>query len=80
MNMGGIKIIESPLATEEVYNFPLSKNRSKRLHKKILKRYGTQTFRRACAYMISGNLYVHPEIIKKMAEDKGIVKLTGFSL
>jgi len=37
MNMvGAIKIIESPLATEEAYNFPLSKNRSKRLHKKLL--------------------------------------------
>jgi len=40
MNMrDGIKIIESPLATEEAYNFPLLKNRSKRLHKKLLKRY-----------------------------------------
>jgi hypothetical protein len=81
MNMlGGVKIIESPLATEEVYNFPLSKNRSKRLHKKLLKRYRAQTFRRPCAYMISGDLYAHPEIVMKMAEDNRVVKLTKFSL
>ena len=55
---GGMKIIESPLATEEVYNFLLLKNRSKRLHKKQLKKYGAQTFRKPCAYyyMFSGNL------------------------
>jgi hypothetical protein len=57
MNMfDSIKIIESPLATEDVYNFPLSKNRSKRLYKKLLKKHGAQTFRRPCAYMISGDL------------------------
>jgi hypothetical protein len=70
MNMFmGIKIIESSLATEEVYNFQISKNRSRRLHKKLLKRYGTQSLRHPGAYMMGGKIIAHPEIIKKLVDN-----------
>lgn len=71
----GIKIIESPWCMETVWNFPKSKNRSARQHKKLLKRYGVQSFQRPGAFMISGALNVHPEVLKKMMEDKRIIKL-----
>lgn len=71
----GIKFVESPFCTTEKYRFPPSKNRSRRLHKKLVKLHGAYIYREPAAYMVSGQLVAHPEIIKKMAEAGQIVRM-----
>jgi len=71
----GIKIIPAPHCMRTVWNFPQSKNRSRRQHKKLLKRFGVQSYQEPAAYMISGSLYAHPKIIENMVNDKRIVSM-----
>lgn len=42
--------------------FPASKNRSSRIRKKLLRRYGGEFRRAPCAYRIGNTLYVHPAL------------------
>lgn len=37
-----ITVFQSPLCTREAWNFPPSRYRSRRLHKKLVKRFGSQ--------------------------------------
>lgn len=74
----GIPIIESPFCVEKVWNFPQSKHRSRRVYKKLIKRHGCQYYERPAAYMISGKLAAHPDVIKAMIESQRIVKVANF--
>lgn len=56
----------SEQATEEVYKFPYSRHRSKRIHKKLCKRFGGQIYRKPCIYRTKDHIFVHPELHKDM--------------
>ncbi len=59
---GGLRFIVDANCLEETDKrlFPVSKNRSKRIHKKLLKRFGGE-FRKAPAVFRSGDtIYLHP--------------------
>lgn len=79
MDFMGIKVIETPHAVQTCYNFPLSKNRSPRLHKKLIKKFGAQTFTKPVAFMVHGNLNAHPDVLRKMVQDKRIVKIENLA-
>lgn len=57
LNFFGVRVVENALCTERVPNFPESKHRSQRLHKKLLKRLGTKEV--PTSYMISGSASKH---------------------
>jgi hypothetical protein len=68
----GIQVISSPHATREKWNFPQSKYRSKRLIKKLLKRYGVQVERIPAMYRIQHGgcdaIVAHPDYIKAIKD------------
>lgn len=60
--MNVVRIIFSPYALKDtdVRNFPVSKNRSRRIHKKLVRRFGSE-FRKAPCMWRSGNIiFAHP--------------------
>jgi hypothetical protein len=66
---GGVQVIIAPHAIETFYRFKKSKHRSRRLHKKLTRIFGEQTFQRPGAYMMAGKIFAHPEIIEAMRND-----------
>ncbi len=64
--IGGITVVPSPWATREKWNFKPSRHRSKRVHKKLLKRFGCQTVKVPAMYMIDGTYVAHPEMIEAL--------------
>ena len=63
----GFRVIFDTVATEntEVRNFPISKNRSKRILKKLLKRFGGFEFKQKPCILLdnrSGRIIVHPAL------------------
>ena len=69
-----IEIISNRFCIETVRRFPESKHRSRRLHKKLTKRLGEQTFTRPAAYMMQGKLVAHPDIIGQLVKESKIVR------
>jgi hypothetical protein len=66
-----MKVIESIHAVQRVENFKYSKNRSKRLYKKLLKRYNNiQCYDKPCVYVLNNCLYAHPDIVKQLRKVK----------
>lgn len=76
----GVKIIENDRCLAKEFRFKESKNRSRRLHKKLTRRIGGQIFYKPSAYMLGDKIYAHPEIVahvKAASEVKSIdVKIT----
>jgi len=64
----GVAIISDPLIFQTCYNFPLSKNRSNRLHKKLINKHGEQDYKIPGAIQMHGKIYAHPEVIEKINE------------
>lgn len=66
--LGGMEIIVSENALEEtdVRLFPASKNRSRRIHKKLVKRHGGEFVKRPCIYQMGGKFIAHPVMYAKM--------------
>lgn len=63
-----ISIIQSPYATREHWNFRPSRYRSRRLHKKLVKKFGGQVVIVPAIYMINSNTAVaHPDIVAAIA-------------
>jgi len=74
-SISGFKVVESPFCVRKVWNFPESKHRSKRQHKKLIKRFGSQYYEEPAMYLFHGDLIAHPAMIEKMVKDKRIVAL-----
>lgn len=64
------KIFEKVIVTKQAYtmegNFPASKNRSDRVHKKLLKRHGLKKVPGIVYVKATGLTYIHPEIVDQM--------------
>ena len=58
----GMKVIYSPHALEETEErlFPENRYRSRRLHKKLVKRFGGEFKKRPCIWKMGNTLFVHP--------------------
>ena len=65
----GYKVFENQSAVERVSNFRDSKNRSRRVYKKLLKKFKGQYYDRPCAFVVGDKMIVHPEIMKKIKEN-----------
>lgn len=67
-----ITVIQSPYCTREKWNFPPSRYRSKRLHKKLVKRFGGQCVTVPAMYRMkqAGRevLVAHPDIYERLKE------------
>lgn len=48
------------LEETDVRLFPVSKHRSKRIHKKLIKRFGGEFRKQPCMYQFNGRIYAHP--------------------
>lgn len=57
-----LTIITSEMAQKETDErlFPASRNRSKRIHKKLVKRFGGEFRKVPCYYIIGQQVIVHP--------------------
>lgn len=77
--MMGMQIFQSERCIERVWNFPQSQNRSRRLHKKLMKRFGVQSFERPAAYMMADKLVAHPKVITEMVASNQIVRCVGIA-
>lgn len=64
MTYGGLGIIVSEHALEDSdqRNFPVSRHRSARVHKKLVKRHGGEFRKVGCAFKMGGKLFMHPNI------------------
>jgi hypothetical protein len=62
---GGVQMIVSPFALKEsdVRLFPASKNRSARIHKKLVKRFGGEFKKVPAIWQIEDRLIVHPALM-----------------
>lgn len=47
-------------------NFPVSRHRSRRVHKKLLKRYGSEYRFKPTSWQMSDTLIVHPAIMSEL--------------
>ena len=58
----GMQVISDPncLADSTERNFPDSKNRSKRIRKKLIKRFGSEFKKVPTMYQIQGRIIAHP--------------------
>ena len=65
MNYAGMQVTisESALETTTERLFPESKNRSRRIHKKLVKRHGGEFRKRPAAFNVGGGqLLMHPAV------------------
>lgn len=61
---GGVEIITSYEAMKEgdVRAFPESRNRSARIRKKLMKRFGGEFYKVPCMYWAGGRIIAHPSV------------------
>jgi hypothetical protein len=64
----GVDLVWSPHAVRTEWLFPPSKNRSRRIHKKLMKRFGRQTVQHPAVYQVHGTLYAHPSFRDKLEQ------------
>lgn len=59
--IGGISIVftEMALADTEERMFPVSKHRSKRIHKKLVKRHGGEFRKEPCMWQSGNTIFAH---------------------
>lgn len=64
----GIQVVEDPncLADTTERNFPASRHRSKRIRKKLLKRFGSEFRKEPAIFQIQGRIYAHPARYREM--------------
>jgi len=69
----GMRIVESPYALEETTErlFPDSRHRSRRIRKKLIKRFGGEFRKRPAAFhnIATGELIVHPAIADQIRRE-----------
>lgn len=58
----GVQVICDPNALAETTErtFPISRNRSRRIHKKLVKRFGGEFKKQPAIFQINGRLIAHP--------------------
>lgn len=58
----GIEVIQDPnaLANTTERTFPLSRHRSRRIHKKLVKRFGGEFKKEPAIFQIQGRIFAHP--------------------
>jgi hypothetical protein len=58
----GVEVICDPNCLQDTTerNFPASKNRSKRIHKKLVKRFGSEFKKVPAMFQIQGRIIAHP--------------------
>lgn len=65
--MCGLRVSAACLGETEERLFPLSRHRSKRIHKKLVKRFGGEFWKKPTAYVVGGHtLVVHPAVLLKL--------------
>lgn len=67
---GGIQMIVSSLALKDsdVRLFPVSKNRSARIHKKLVNRFGSEFKKVPAIWQIEDRLVVHPALMHSVRQ------------
>lgn len=68
MSIGGRRIIVSPHAVvdTETRLFPASRHRSKRIHKKLVRRHGGEFTKKPCIYETPQGIIVHPALLPEL--------------
>lgn len=66
--LGGKPIIVSELAVKDTDErlFPASKNRSRRIHKKLVKRFGGEFRKEPCGYQTPQGFILHPVLYAEL--------------
>lgn len=65
--MRGFRIVSSPHALKSIRLFPVSKHRSKRIHKKLVARYGAAERFEPCGYQLpDGTMILHPTLYEAL--------------
>jgi len=68
-NISGVKVFVDNITEFDGYNFAYSKHRSKRVWKKLIKKFGSYERRKPAAYQIQGvGLVVHPIIYEQIKQ------------
>jgi len=62
----GCRVVVSPMALERTSErlFPVSKHRSARIHKKLVKRFGGEVRMKPAIFVAGQTIYVHPSLHK----------------
>lgn len=62
MVIGGMRVIFTVDAMEDTAErtFPVSRHRSKRIHKKLVKRFGGEFRKRPCIFWSKDTIFAHP--------------------
>lgn len=65
----GVRVFvsESCLEDTEVRLFPESKNRSARIRKKLIKRFGGEYERQPCMYLTPHGYFCHPTLYRRLS-------------
>lgn len=71
MILGGTPIIFSvhALADTDERMFPISRHRSRRVFKKLIKRFGSEFRKQPVMYSMAGKIIAHPSFKEKLMED-----------
>jgi hypothetical protein len=66
----GLKIISSPYALKDTDQrlFPMSRHRSKRVHKKLVHRFGSEFRKQPCIFRTADTLIVHPSLYAEVVK------------
>jgi len=64
----GVRVIEAhyALAESDERTFPESRNRSARIRKKLIKRFGGEFVKVPTMYQVGGVIYAHPVMYRKL--------------
>lgn len=80
MTYGGMRVICDPNALAETTErlFPVSKNRSKRIHKKLVKRFGGEFRKEPAIFKIgNGTIVAHPVMYQQIRQATALSAAKG---
>ena len=64
--LDGVVVTPSAMAVTEVRLFPESKHRSKRIRKKLIKRFGGEFKMEPAAFKVGNRYIMHPSLYEKL--------------
>lgn len=69
--LAGMQIVVSATALEETTErlFPTSKNRSRRIHKKLVKRFGGEFVKKPAAFRMGDRFIMHPAVFETLKHE-----------
>lgn len=78
MKLGTLDIIVSDLALKDSQErlFPASKNRSRRIHKKLIKRFGGEFRKEPCGYRMGNKMILHPVLYAELKRQQSVEERT----